>query len=296
MNNKLHELTIILSAENEAAITAFQSFAIQTWPQGWEELDRPFDKIAFRVHVLGENQTNEMIHKLKSFLPEAEIEFRQIIDEDWEASWKKFFTPIRAGDLFEVRPPWHERQAPEEIIELIIEPKMAFGTGHHPTTALCLEFIGNLYVEKKIQAGWNFLDLGTGSGILGIAMCRLGLQGLGIDIDPQAIACAKENALYNKADSIKFAVGGLECLNSLDDFKIIVANILAGPLIEMADELSLVVKKGGILILSGILQEQMEAVKRAYAAQGLQEPQVLLSEEWAALLWPAATPACFESS
>ena len=169
---------------------------------------------------------------------------------------------------------------------IVIEPKMAFGTGHHPTTSLCLETIGKIVKTGTIKAGQDFLDLGTGSGILAIGLCKLGLTGTALDIDPLAIDCAIENIDANGVTGkVDLAVGSIDCLDNSLKFKLIVANILSGPLIEMAVDITSHIKPGGSLILSGILVEkQADAVARAYEKLGIGTAQHFASGEWVCLV------------
>jgi ribosomal protein L11 methyltransferase len=198
-------------------------------------------------------------------------------------AWKDFFAPVACGERFEVVPPWLKEEADPGRTCIVIEPKMAFGTGHHATTALCLELIGGIRGNGDLSA-LRFLDLGTGSGILAIGLAMLGLTGLGLDIDPEAIPCAVENAEANGvADRIAFSVGELACLAPGLTFDVIAANILSGPLIELAESIAARLAPGGLLLLSGILTEQADAVAEAYVRAGLPEPERFPREEWCAL-------------
>ncbi|WP_438266361.1 50S ribosomal protein L11 methyltransferase [Desulfolutivibrio sulfoxidireducens] len=253
-------------------------------PQGWEELDTP-EGALFRVHLDDNPAGRELADALCADWPDLAVQRDHLEREDWGAAWKAFFTPIEVGGVFEVLPPWlvHERSADRKPI--VIEPKMAFGTGHHPTTALCLELFGELFATGRIRPGMRFLDLGTGSGILGIGLCRLGLTGIGLDIDPQAVCCAAENVLANGVErAMRTAEGSLDSLSGGERYDVVVANILAQPLVAMAPHLAARVATGGVLILSGILAEQAEGVAEAYAKTGLERPEVRQSGEWAALV------------
>ena len=173
-----------------------------------------------------------------------------------------------------------------EAQPILIEPKMAFGTGHHQTTALCLGALDRLATEGVLGAGKSFLDLGTGSGILGIAAAKLGLCGLGYDIDPVAIDNARENAALNQVEAqLELGVGSIDAIPQEPRFDCILANILANPLIDMAEEICLRLARPGVLILSGILAEQADRVVAAYAALGLDNPEISLSGEWALLVF-----------
>ena len=202
-------------------------------------------------------------------------------------AWKDFFNPVTCGERFTIFPPWLNKNENNGTTHIVIEPKMAFGTGHHPTTSLCLATIGSLAGSGAIQPGNSFLDLGTGSGILGIGLAKLGLTGVGLDNDPLAIPCAVENAEINDvADSLNLAVGTIDSLGKDVLFDVIVANILSGPLIEMASDLLAHVAQGGSLVLSGILADkQSDAVAAAYAKRGIGEPQRFIEGEWVCLVW-----------
>ncbi|WP_442877359.1 50S ribosomal protein L11 methyltransferase [Desulfolutivibrio sp.] len=253
--------------------------------QGWEEMDTPEGAI-FRVHVDDNPVGRELADTLAAAWPQLAIRRESVASEDWGAAWKAFFTPIAVGEVFEVLPPWLVHEGHADRTPIIIEPKMAFGTGHHPTTALCLELFGEMSGTGRLAPGMRFLDLGTGSGILGIGLCRLGLSGIGLDIDPQAVFCAAENVQANGvASAMRTAAGSLDCLAPGERFDMVAANILAQPLAAMAPLLAARVAPGGALILSGILAEQADAVAAAYRRTGLPEPVVRLSGEWAALAW-----------
>ncbi len=254
-------------------------------PQGWEERDTA-EGALFCVHLDDNPAGRALAEAFAADWPGLDVSLERVPGEDWGAAWKAFFTPIEVGGVFEVLPPWlaHERNA--DRAPIVIEPKMAFGTGHHPTTALCLELFGELAASGRIRPGMRFLDLGTGSGILGIGLCRLGLSGLGLDIDPQAVFCAAENVRANAVQAaMHAAAGSLDCLAPGERFDVVAANILAQPLIAMAPHLAGRVETGGALILSGILVEQARAVAEAYEGVGLGRPTVRQSGEWAALSW-----------
>jgi ribosomal protein L11 methyltransferase len=181
-------------------------------PQGWEEVDTPGGAL-FRIHLDDNPAGRDLADALSASWPDLDVRREHVPSEDWGAAWKAFFTPIEVGGVFEVLPPWLVHEHSADRTPIIIEPKMAFGTGHHPTTALCLELFGELFGKGRIRQGMRFLDLGTGSGILGIGLCRLGLSGIGLDIDPQAVFCAAENVLANAVEaSMRTAVGSLDCL------------------------------------------------------------------------------------
>lgn len=190
-------------------------------------------------------------------LPEHHVE--RIEDQDWERSWMDNFQPMRFGRRLWIVPSWHAAPEPDAV-NLLLDPGLAFGTGTHPTTALCLEWLDG----QELQ-GCKVLDFGCGSGILAIAALLLGApQAVGTDIDPQALEASRDNASRNGIDPARFPVY-LPADLPQQPADVVVANILAGPLVSLAPQITALVKGGGRLALSGILAEQAEEVRAAYA-------------------------------
>ncbi len=190
-------------------------------------------------------------------LPTHEIE--HIEDQDWERSWMDNFQPMRFGQRLWIVPSWHAAPEPDAV-NLLLDPGLAFGTGTHPTTALCLEWL-----DGQALADCDVIDFGCGSGILAIAALLLGApQARGTDIDPQALEASRDNASRNGIDPARFPVY-LPADMPQQPADVVVANILAGPLVSLAPQISALVKAGGRLALSGILAEQAEEVREAYA-------------------------------
>lgn len=169
------------------------------------------------------------------------------------------FQPMRFGKNLWIVPSWHAAPDPEAV-NLLLDPGLAFGTGTHPTTALCLEWLDNEPV-----AGKQIIDFGCGSGILAIAALLLGAEhARGTDIDPQALEASRDNAGRNGIDSARFSLY-LPGDMPREPAEVLLANILAGPLVSLAPQLTDLVRPGGRLALSGILAEQAEEVVNAYA-------------------------------
>jgi len=191
-------------------------------------------------------------------LPEHHAEV--IEDQDWERSWMDNFHPIRFGQRLWIVPSWLDAPEPEAV-NLLLDPGLAFGTGTHPTTALCLEWLDGQPLQDC-----EVLDFGCGSGILAIAALLLGAKhAVGTDIDVQALEASRDNAGRNGIAEASFPLYLPEDLPA-QQADVLVANILAGPLVSLAPQLSTLVKSGGRLALSGILAEQGEEVVAAYAA------------------------------
>ena len=183
-------------------------------------------------------------------------------DKDWEREWIRHYQPMRFGRRLWVCPSWLEPPEPEAV-NLLLDPGLAFGTGTHPTTALCLAELDGLDL-----AGSAVVDYGCGSGILAVAALKLGAQrALGVDNDPQALDASRENAARNGVASDDFTVV-LPGDTAIDAWRgradVVVANILAGPLATLSEELLGLLKPGGTLLLSGLLDTQAEALIAHY--------------------------------
>lgn len=254
---------------------------------GWEEENLPTGETRYRIHCEQESYLQDLQQKCRAAAPDVLLSLTAVEEKDWVDAWKQFFTPVCCGSRFVVLPPWLAG-SPEfaDRTSIVIEPKSAFGTGHHATTALCLRVISDLLDEGRIAAGQSFLDLGTGSGVLGIGCCKYGLQGSGLDIDPLAVDNALENRELNQIAPEAFVLGSgsIEAVEGRT-FDLVLANILARPLTEMAPSIAAARAQGGALVLSGLLVIQADGVEAAYRAQGLPEARRIIDGEWCALVW-----------
>jgi ribosomal protein L11 methyltransferase len=207
------------------------------------------------------------------------FDYNLIPDQDWNESWKKGFTPLDVGEQFTILPPWEDRRSGR--INLIIDPGMAFGTGHHETTRSCLVLLEKY--DGKIAKS-HFLDLGTGTGLLAIAASKLGYdQVVAVDTDPLAIEAARKNLELNQVINIELREGSL--IEAPGTFDCIVANIISGVLVLLAHALSSRLKPSGIAILSGILAEQADEVVKAYEQTGLKFIENYHDDKWASLVF-----------
>lgn len=210
------------------------------------------------------------------------IEYELLADRDWEREWMDDFTPLRMGQRLWIVPSWHE--PPEaDAVNLILDPGLAFGTGTHPTTALCLEWLDELAVAGHL-AQQTVLDVGCGSGILAIAALKLGASHAdATDIDPQALQASRDNAERNGIAESDLSLYYPEQLSDGGAYPIVTANILAGPLVELAPMIAGHVALGGRIALSGVLANQANEVYEAYAAQGIAMDEPVIREGWVRL-------------
>ena len=250
------------------------------------------------VYIPSNDQGAEMLTAIKSMLSEMrandteklygrlEAELTSIREEDWANNWKQYFKPFKVGEKLVIKPSWEDYDNADNRVILEIDPASSFGTGKHHTTRLCLELL-----EKNLNKGDDLLDMGCGSGILSIGAMLLGAgSAVGVDIEENAAATALENAEKNhiSPDVYKTYYGNIlsdEKLASEIDRKydIITANIVADVIIAMKDYFVRYIKKGGILIISGIIEERMDEVIAAVESAGFSNPEPYVKEGWAAV-------------
>ncbi len=224
-----------------------------------------------------EINAQRVIEAIQLQLPElAEQSFKveQLEDKDWVRAWMDQFEPMQFGQNLWIVPSWHQPPDPEAI-NLMLDPGMAFGTGTHPTTALCLTWL-----DQHPPVDKTVIDYGCGSGILALAAHKLGAKSVvGVDIDPQAIIASQQNAERNHAE-IPFHL--VKEFNS-EPVDLLIANILAGPLKELAPEFDRLLKPGGTLVLSGLLTSQAKELQAYYAELGIPLTTFESQEEWGLL-------------
>ncbi len=248
---------------------------------GWEELSLPTGETCLRVHSDNPALLEGLLQECHALLPSAVVERTPIANQDWTLAWREFFTPVAAGS-FLVLPPWLADTPADGRQPILIEPKSAFGTGHHATTVICLQALSGL-LDAGLPAGARVLDLGTGTGVLGIACATRQLRVIGTDIDPVAVANARENIALNRVEACMQAVPGSTEAVRGQRFDLLLANILAAPLRELAPDIMALLEPGGHLVLSGILGIQADSVAACYAPLG--QPQRLDEGDWAGLVW-----------
>ncbi len=204
---------------------------------------------------------------------DARYKLEVLEDKDWERAWMDNFHPMQFGQRLWICPSWKSAPDPEAV-NVQLDPGLAFGTGTHPTTALCLEWL-----DAQPLEGQTLLDFGCGSGILAVAGLKLGAaQAIGIDIDPQAIQASEENAKRNGvAEQLTLFLA--EQAPAAVEADVVVANILAGPLKELAEPICTHLKPGGTLALSGVLAAQAAQVADAYRPW-IEIDAIIERDEW----------------
>jgi ribosomal protein L11 methyltransferase len=251
-------------------------------------------RVAIKAYLTADTDPAPLMASLEEYLQDlssrqpgiyiAPPTIKALNSEDWSSSWKVHFKPLRVGSRLLIIPTWEEAAPLPDDLVLRIDPGMAFGTGGHETTRLCLELL-----EKSINAFGSappsLLDLGTGSGILAMAASLLGAgRILALDIDPDAVLVARENlALNGLAEKVECGTTPLESVTEI--FDIILANILAEELVRLAPWLASRLNPGGILVLSGILVEKEDLVRQGFGMQALDFVETTVASEWVAICY-----------
>ncbi len=285
------ELAAAVLAEQGAAGTVLEDRRLDTFNVPDEELET--DKIYclkgyFEAVAEPKTLQRKIEQQLRSLpiLADRSIQLAapKVVEmEDWAENWKQNFSTLRVGPRLVIQPSWEEYQPQPQEVVIQLDPGMAFGTGTHGTTLLCLEIIAELLAAETPPQ--TLLDVGTGSGILALGAAALGCKRvLANDIDPVACEVAKENVAKNSlSDRIEISTQPLEELPG--EFDLVVANILAEENIRLKEELLRHLRPGGWLVLSGILQEKEALVRAGFAALPLQSFPTRQQDEWICLLF-----------
>lgn len=252
-------------------------------------------RVVIKAYLPAEKDPAPQMRELETFMSDLSLRhpaasfghptLTAVNTEDWSSSWKVHFKPLRVGKRLLIVPTWEETtQLPGDLV-IRIDPGMAFGTGGHETTRLCLQLLEHTMERSDPSSAPSLLDLGTGSGILAMAASLLGAgRILALDIDPDAVEVARENLTLNHlSERIESGTAPLESLTEC--FDIILANILAEELVRLAPFLTERLHPGGSLILSGILAEKEQLVRQGFASQPLKYCQTVCDGEWVAMLY-----------
>lgn len=236
------------------------------------------DDLTVKIIELQEHFTRFPEFGLPALL--EDITLRQVEDEDWAEAWKKYFKPLRIGKSIIIKPSWeyYEPKSGDVILEL--DPGMAFGTGTHPTTKLCLEAL-----ERLVQPGMVIADIGTGSGILSLAAAKLGAKLVyATDTDPLPLRIAAQNIARNELNTQITLYPVPEFNAAVKECDLIVANIVANTIIELAPSIPSRLKSEGLFISCGIVNHNMETVLQALEAVGLEHVETYFEDIWVCLI------------
>lgn len=228
------------------------------------------------------NYIKESVDKLGEFgfdKGEGIVTYHKVNEDDWANNWKQYYKPTKVGEHIVVKPTWedYEEKPGEVVVEL--DPGMAFGTGTHETTRMCIKAL-----EKKVKKDTTVFDIGTGSGILSIAAAKLGAKHVvGVDLDPVAVESAKKNLEFNKVNNIEILYGDLmEVVEGKAD--IVVANILADIIMFLSEGVRAFIEDGGYFIASGILNTQRDKVTDKLKALDFKIEEVMEDGEWICII------------
>ena len=221
---------------------------------------------------------NEKIEELKNMgidLGLGKVESEKMFEEDWANNWKKYYKPTKVGKRLVVKPIWEDYEAKDGEIVIELDPGMAFGTGDHETTRMCMQAL-----ENHVKKDSTVFDVGCGSGILAISAAKLGAKlAVGVDLDPVAVESAKENVAFNNVENIEILYGNLvEVIDGKAD--IVVANILAEIVCILTDDVKRVLKQDGYFITSGIIHDRVEMVTTKLEDSGFEVLEVNKDGEW----------------
>ncbi|WP_088102526.1 50S ribosomal protein L11 methyltransferase [Halalkalibacter urbisdiaboli] len=234
-------------------------------------LDRTIEEIKLAINTL-------VTHDID--LGHNKVQLVEVHEEDWATAWKKYYKPVKVSNSLTIVPTWEEYQPEKGETTIELDPGMAFGTGTHPTTILCIQSL-----EKVLKGGEQVIDVGTGSGVLSIAAAKLGAKTvLGLDLDDIAVKSARMNVMLNQVDDVV----SVEQNNLLEQiagqYDVVVANILAEIIVRFVQDAAAVLKPGGTYITSGIIKRKKQDVQDALIQGGFSIKEVIELEDWVAII------------
>lgn len=247
-----------------------------------ELLDKPRDVVIVHMYLAPDENPAEVLPLFEERLQNSGINYQLnttgVEQEDWQNGWKKYYHAMDIGDRLAIVPGWEDHQT--DRIKIIMDPGMAFGTGTHETTSLCLETLDSL-----VKGGERVLDIGTGSGILAIAALKLGAaEAEGVDIDPMCVRTAGENAALNGVQNDLTVLVGDLSEKATGVYDVICANIVANAIIHLVPDVPALLAKHGTFLASGIIDTRKDEVIAAVQAAGLALREVKEKNGWVALV------------
>ncbi|HDQ04018.1 MAG TPA: 50S ribosomal protein L11 methyltransferase [Deltaproteobacteria bacterium] len=223
------------------------------------------------------------LESLKDLFPEYQppvLKTEIIADPDWAQQWKKYFKPIRVSQSIIVKPTWERYSPSSRDIVVEIDPGMAFGTGQHASTRMCIEALEGIILKDRSIKSWKALDVGCGTGILGITAAKLGAEDvIGVDIDKKAVEIACENAAINQVeDCVKFINRDVKTLT--EPRNLIIANLTAKLLLELHGHLTGLLMPEGYLIISGIIEHDVKSIEEIFSKPTFIQKRIIREKEW----------------
>lgn len=286
----LTQVSIPVPESSEEAVAVLMEAVLGIAPSLYTDVDTKETLLSvYLQHGRGlpDTKRKALLNGLKQLvahglLPEPVLpQVKKLPAQDWAESWKSHFPTIVIEDRLLVKPPWDKSKPREGQVEVVLDPGLSFGTGHHATTSYCLRQLVKL--QPKKGRPWSFVDIGTGSGILAIAAAKLGYEPvLGFDFDPVAVRVALENAAVNGVgDRTKFLKKDLvRSRKAPDQADVVCANLLADILKTEADKVAAHVRPGGYLVVAGILAREFDGVATTYKTRGFKLVDNLADKEW----------------
>jgi ribosomal protein L11 methyltransferase len=302
VSGRLYQLGISgLEIEDEQDFKDFLENNKQYWDYVDEELVKKMEgETKVKTYVSDDTEGRELLIAIKSTLSELkqldannefgrlEIELDNMTEQDWANNWRQYFHQMEIGEKVMIKPEWEELNKPTDRVVFNIEPGMSFGTGSHYTTQLCIESL-----EKYITQGVKMLDLGCGSGILSIISLLLGADmAVAVDIDPNAVDTAYQNADRNGVDRSKYKVLSGNVLTDSDiqeeisknKYEVVAANIVADIIIGLAPKAKEYMAENGVFITSGIISDRLDDVKNALYENGFNIVSINQRKDWVSIV------------
>ena len=296
------EIRITVDAENAEAAGDIAQMTVPygIYVEDYSHLEEEVEQVAhidlIDEDLLKKDRTRAVIHvyispeenpsEALAFLTERyaaagignRMETAPCVQEDWINNWKKYFHPMKVGKKLLIRPDWEEAENPERRLVLSLEPGIAFGTGTHETTRLCMELL-----ETCVTPGCRMLDIGCGSGILSVAALLLGAESaVGVDIDPLAVKTAVQNAERNRVADRFTGICGSLTEKVTGKFQVVAANIVADVIVELTKDIGKFLAPGGVYLVSGIISEREPDVLRALGDAGFTVTERREEKGWVA--------------
>lgn len=243
-----------------------------------------------KAYMLHDHELENRIASLKTYtgslsqlfpdLEEVRFTTEPVPDHNWGEEWKKYFKPLRVSKNIVIKPTWERYTPAARDIIVEIDPGMAFGTGQHPSTRMCLEAIEDILLKDRVADSWRVLDVGMGTGILGISCAKLGAEKVVcVDVDKKAAEIARENVLINHVED-KVTVINCDVHAIHDSFNLVVANLTAKMLIRLRTHLLSLLEDHGYLIISGIIDQNRNDIEAHFMADQFYLHRMLTEKEW----------------